>query len=487
MCRSRTEWKIADISAWKTRSGTSPTCVWRIQPVPQQPQPLHRVDRVHRRLHRQVHVVVVEQHKRLLDEPAPVVKAQRTSDAEEVRQRLGRRHLITDHIRGVGQQTGRRGVTGRSSGVLGRCLLLSRGSGHGLVFLSLAHGRLRGRTPVDSVHGSTGRRRAAPSHCVQRAPGRPEIPRHPQRAEGRLTAPSEHSVKGQLGAAPSIRARCPPACGHAICHEPRRKDPAVTTAPRSRRRRPSTPPERPVTPGDRVAGRRSGRGARPGGGGPAIDGLSPRGGRAEPRPARRAGPAAARGQLRAPLAEDGDARGQPGAAAAAAARPADPADDSTMDPERTSTWRCRGSSTRCGTCTPTTCCPPRSPGGRLPALPGGEVRRRRRVDTTWSSRVAQGCRRRGSVVGVEVTQWNGMPIERAVAVNADRFAGSNNAARHARGVESLTIRSLRLPPASGRAMGHRRLPRPDGVRRELRAGRGWWRRQPAPVRPTPRR
>jgi len=50
--------------------------------------------------------------------------------------------------------------------------------------------------------------------------------------------------------------------------------------------------------------------------------------------------------------------------------------------------------------------------------------------------------------GAKVTYWNGMPIDRAVDVNAARFAGSNAAARHARGVESLTLRPLavHLPP-----------------------------------------
>jgi hypothetical protein len=51
-------------------------------------------------------------------------------------------------------------------------------------------------------------------------------------------------------------------------------------------------------------------------------------------------------------------------------------------------------------------------------------------------------------VGVEVTHWNGVPIDRAVAVNAARFAGSNPAAQHSRGLQSLTIRPLviHLPP-----------------------------------------
>lgn len=50
--------------------------------------------------------------------------------------------------------------------------------------------------------------------------------------------------------------------------------------------------------------------------------------------------------------------------------------------------------------------------------------------------------------GVIVTHWNGIPIDRAVDINADREAGSNAAARHARGLESLTLRwmGMSLPP-----------------------------------------
>ena len=58
--------------------------------------------------------------------------------------------------------------------------------------------------------------------------------------------------------------------------------------------------------------------------------------------------------------------------------------------------------------------------------------------------MVQGFSAPGFGPGVEITHWNGMPIDRAVDVNADRFAGSNDAARHARGVESLTVRSLRI-------------------------------------------
>jgi hypothetical protein len=52
------------------------------------------------------------------------------------------------------------------------------------------------------------------------------------------------------------------------------------------------------------------------------------------------------------------------------------------------------------------------------------------------------------VQGVEVLYWNGVPIEKAIAANADRQAGGNPAARFARGLSSLTIRPLThgLPP-----------------------------------------
>jgi C-terminal processing protease CtpA/Prc len=64
------------------------------------------------------------------------------------------------------------------------------------------------------------------------------------------------------------------------------------------------------------------------------------------------------------------------------------------------------------------------------------------------SRLMQGFAPDGFEPGSEVTYWNGIPIERAVDLNARRFAGSNAAAQHARGVESLTLRSLKihLPP-----------------------------------------
>ncbi|MDQ1424970.1 MAG: hypothetical protein QOD72_2468, partial [Acidimicrobiaceae bacterium] len=51
------------------------------------------------------------------------------------------------------------------------------------------------------------------------------------------------------------------------------------------------------------------------------------------------------------------------------------------------------------------------------------------------------------VAGVELTHWNGVPIHRAIEISADANAGSNDAARFARGLDSLTIRPLmRLAP-----------------------------------------
>jgi hypothetical protein len=51
-------------------------------------------------------------------------------------------------------------------------------------------------------------------------------------------------------------------------------------------------------------------------------------------------------------------------------------------------------------------------------------------------------------IGVNVTHWNGIPIERAIEINAQREAGNNPDARHARGLEALTLRPMLLtaPP-----------------------------------------
>lgn len=48
--------------------------------------------------------------------------------------------------------------------------------------------------------------------------------------------------------------------------------------------------------------------------------------------------------------------------------------------------------------------------------------------------------------GVELTYWNAIPIARAIEIAASYHAGSNPAARHARGVDLLTTRAMNLWP-----------------------------------------
>lgn len=65
------------------------------------------------------------------------------------------------------------------------------------------------------------------------------------------------------------------------------------------------------------------------------------------------------------------------------------------------------------------------------------------------SHVAEGFRRHAWFKpGVIVTHWNGLPMHRAVELNAEYQMGSNPDARHARGLEAMTIRPLMLtvPP-----------------------------------------
>jgi C-terminal processing protease CtpA/Prc len=51
--------------------------------------------------------------------------------------------------------------------------------------------------------------------------------------------------------------------------------------------------------------------------------------------------------------------------------------------------------------------------------------------------------------GVKITHWNGIQMDTAVEINADREAGSNLDARHSQGLETLTNRwmGMSLPPA----------------------------------------
>jgi C-terminal processing protease CtpA/Prc len=64
------------------------------------------------------------------------------------------------------------------------------------------------------------------------------------------------------------------------------------------------------------------------------------------------------------------------------------------------------------------------------------------------TQVRDGVAADGFEKGVRVTHWNGIPIERAVELNAEREAGSNTFARFARGLASMTIRWMGMsqPP-----------------------------------------
>lgn len=71
-------------------------------------------------------------------------------------------------------------------------------------------------------------------------------------------------------------------------------------------------------------------------------------------------------------------------------------------------------------------------------------------------------------LGVEILRWNGVPIERAVEINGQRFVGSNPEASRARGIETLTVRSLvqSLPPEEDFVLVEYQTP--DGAVHELR-------------------
>ena len=64
------------------------------------------------------------------------------------------------------------------------------------------------------------------------------------------------------------------------------------------------------------------------------------------------------------------------------------------------------------------------------------------------SKVHEELKHEGFDVGARIVRWNAIPMHRAVRLNAERQAGSNVPARLARGLEAMTLRSLRstLPP-----------------------------------------
>jgi hypothetical protein len=58
------------------------------------------------------------------------------------------------------------------------------------------------------------------------------------------------------------------------------------------------------------------------------------------------------------------------------------------------------------------------------------------------TRLLQGFTHPTFAPGVEVVRWSGVPIDRAVEIHADREAGSNEAARHVRGLDNMTVRPM---------------------------------------------
>ncbi|MBI1297738.1 peptidase S41 [bacterium] len=84
------------------------------------------------------------------------------------------------------------------------------------------------------------------------------------------------------------------------------------------------------------------------------------------------------------------------------------------------------------------------------------------------SHVANGYQQTPFGRGVDLLNWNGVPIERAVEINGNRYAGSNLDARRARGLATMTQRPLLLslpPDEDWVQIGYRTE---DGAEHELR-------------------
>ena len=64
------------------------------------------------------------------------------------------------------------------------------------------------------------------------------------------------------------------------------------------------------------------------------------------------------------------------------------------------------------------------------------------------SKILKGFKSKGFSEGTEVVYWNGIPIRRAIEINAENQGGSNHDARFIRGLDALTIRPMIrvLPP-----------------------------------------
>ena len=70
--------------------------------------------------------------------------------------------------------------------------------------------------------------------------------------------------------------------------------------------------------------------------------------------------------------------------------------------------------------------------------------------------------------GVMITHWNGIPMDRAVELNADRQAGSNPDARHAQGINTMTDRYMGLSAAPEETWVNLTYVTTDGQERETR-------------------
>src|ERR671921_1859197 len=70
--------------------------------------------------------------------------------------------------------------------------------------------------------------------------------------------------------------------------------------------------------------------------------------------------------------------------------------------------------------------------------------------------------------GVVITHWNGVPMDRAVELNADRQAGSNPDARHARGLNTMADRFMGLSAAPDEEWVLLNYLTTDGQEREIR-------------------
>ncbi len=70
--------------------------------------------------------------------------------------------------------------------------------------------------------------------------------------------------------------------------------------------------------------------------------------------------------------------------------------------------------------------------------------------------------------GMPITHWNGVPIERAIELNARNQAGGNAAAKHARGLQRLTLRPLMMSLPPDEEWVDVRYLLPDGTAHEKR-------------------